>query len=87
MLTVPDLHVKREAQKRGLGVGHLPRHLIARDIAAGELVAKATEDGSSTRHTLYYAWRTRHQGKALAWFKERLCGNGNEIDWFSEDSG
>lgn len=82
VLTVPDLHIKREAQKRGLGVGYLPRHLIARDIAAGDLLVKATEDGLSTRHTLYYAWRTRHQGKALAWFKEQLCGDDPGFDWF-----
>lgn len=83
VLTVPDLQIKREAQKRGLGVGYLPRHLIARDIAAGDLIVKATEDGVSTRHRLYYVWRTRHQGKALAWFKKQLCWDGKGIDWFS----
>jgi len=83
VLTVPDLHIKRAAQKKGLGIGYLPRHLIAGDIAAGDLIVKATEDGVSTRHLLYYAWRTRHQGKALAWFKEQLCGEGKGIDWFS----
>ena len=82
VLTVPDLDVKRVAQKRGLGVGYLPQHLIAGDIAAGHLVVKATEDGVSSRHTLYYAWRTRHQGKALAWFKEQLCGDDPVFDWF-----
>lgn len=80
VLTVPDLLIKREAQKRGLGVGYLPRHLIAREIASRKLVVKATEDGVSVRHTLCYAWRTRHQGKALAWFMEKLCNDG--FDWF-----
>ncbi|RMD70854.1 MAG: LysR family transcriptional regulator [Gammaproteobacteria bacterium] len=74
VLAVPDLHIKREAQKRGLGVGWLPRHLIARDIATGALIVKATEDGPSVRHAVYCAWCIRHQGKALAWFRERLCG-------------
>ena len=83
VLTVPDLQIKREAQKRGLGVGYLPRHLIAKDIAAGELIVKATEEGSSTRHMLYYAWRTRHQGKALDWFRERLCGPEEPFEWFA----
>ncbi len=83
VLTVPDLETKREAQKRGLGVGYLPRHMIAQDLADGHLIVKATEDGKSSRHMLYYVWRTRHQGKALAWFKEQLCGVGNSIDWFS----
>lgn len=82
VFTVPDLEVKRLAQKRGLGVGYLPRHLIVGDIAAGHLIVKATEDGISSRHTLYYAWRTRNQGKALAWFKEQLCGDDPGFDWF-----
>ncbi|HEB98683.1 MAG TPA: LysR family transcriptional regulator [Thiotrichales bacterium] len=81
VLTVPDLQTKREAQRRGLGVGYLPRHMIEEDLAEGRLVIKATEDGTSIRHRLYYAWRTRHQGKALAWFRERLCEEG--VDWFS----
>ena len=83
VFTVPNLHIKREAQKRGLGIGYLPRHLVAEDIAAGDLIVKATEDGLSTRHTLYYAWRTSYQGKALAWFQEQLCGDEKGIDWFS----
>jgi DNA-binding transcriptional LysR family regulator len=82
VLTVPDLHIKREAQKRGLGVGYLPRHLIADDLAAGDLIPKITEDGASTRHMLYYVWRTRHQGKVLAWLKEQLCGDTPRYDWF-----
>ncbi|MEA1890572.1 MAG: LysR family transcriptional regulator [Pseudomonadota bacterium] len=83
VLTVPDLEIKREVQKRGLGVGHLPRHMIATDLAAGDLIIKETEDGAVTRHTINYAWRTRHQGKALAWFKQHLRRDGKCIDWFS----
>jgi len=83
VFTVPDLEVKRKAQKQGLGVGYLPRHLIAEDVAAGHLIVKATEDGvGSRRHTLCYAWRTRHQGKALDWFKEQLYGDDSGFDWF-----
>ncbi len=83
VLTLPDLSMKREAQRRGMGVGYLPRHLIASDLAAGDLIAKATEDGASTRHALYYAWRTRHQGKAMVWFRQQLWGEGQGVDWFS----
>jgi len=85
-LTVPDLHIKLEAQKRGLGVGYLPLHMIAEDIASGELMVKVTEDGLDTRHRLYYAWRTRNQGKALAWFKNQLCLEEEKsgINWFRE---
>ncbi len=82
VFTVPDLRLKRAAQKRGLGVGYLPLHMIAQDIAAGDLIIKTTEDGAGTRHMLYYAWRARHQGKALAWFRHQL----SEIDWFASEA-
>jgi len=82
VFTVPDLIMKREAQKRGLGVGYLPVHLIAAEIAAGELVIKATEDGRSTRHALFYAWPSRNQGKALGWFRQRFR-EGAVPEWFS----
>ena len=82
VLTVADLHQKADAQKRGLGVGHLPRHLIESDIAAGDLLVKATEDGASTLHMIYYAWRTRHQGKALNWFKQQMFENEKPVNWF-----
>ena len=82
VLTVPDLAVKREVHLRGLGVGYLPRHLVAGDIAAGRLVIKETEDGTGNRPMLYHAWRSRHRGKALAWFREQLCEREPAIDWF-----
>ena len=83
VLTVPDMAVKRDAHIRGMGVGYMPRHLIDADIAAGRLLVKDTEDGSSTPHLIYYAWRTRHHGKALSWFKRRLWEDGETPDWFS----
>jgi len=82
VFTVPDLIMKREAQKRGLGVGYLPVHLIAAELAAGELVIKATEDGRSTRHALFYAWPSRNPGKALDWFTQRFR-EGAVPEWFS----
>lgn len=82
VLTVADLYQKADAQKRGLGIGHLPRHLIEADIATGDLLVKATEDGASTLHMIYYAWRTRHQGKALNWFKQQMFENEKPVNWF-----
>lgn len=82
VLTVPDLQTKREAQLRGLGVGHLPRHLIAEDLAAGRLCVKATEEGEGFRQPLCFAWRTRNPGRALAWFLERLERVVREEGWF-----
>jgi DNA-binding transcriptional LysR family regulator len=35
---VNDLGAKRDLLKAGLGWGHLPRHLVAEDLASGELV-------------------------------------------------
>jgi len=82
VLTVPDMEMKRLAQVKGLGVGYMPMHLIADDVSAGRLIVKATEDSLSTRHTLYYAWRSNHQGKALAWFRQKLCHRDIPYNWF-----
>jgi len=82
VLTVPDQQIKYEAIKRGQGVGYLPMHMIREDLAAGTLIVKETEDGARRRHTLYYAWRTRHQGKALTWFNNQLCREPGGINWF-----
>jgi DNA-binding transcriptional LysR family regulator len=35
---VNDLGAKRDLLKAGLGWGHLPRHLVAEDLAGGQLV-------------------------------------------------
>jgi len=50
----------------------MQRHLINEDVRADDLIIKGTEGGLSSQHTIYYAWRTRHQGKALAWFNKYL---------------
>jgi len=83
ILTVPDLSIKCEAQRRGLGVGYIPRHLINESIRTGSLIIKETEDGLSFQHSIYSAWRTQHQGKALAWFKKYLCESETKINWFA----
>lgn len=82
VLTVPDMVVKRQAHISGLGVGYMPKHLIKDDIDSGKLIVKATEDNQSSQTPIYYAWRSNHQGKALAWFKEQLCDETVPYDWF-----
>ena len=82
VLTVPDMVVKRQAHIKGLGVGYMPKHLIEGDIDSGKLMVKATEDSQSSQTPIYYAWRSNHQGKALAWFKQRLCDEVALYDWF-----
>ncbi len=70
-ITVHDLEAKLIAQRKGLGVGNLPRHVAEREAAAGRLVIKQTEEPKVSA-PLFLAWRTKHKGKALAWFLDRL---------------
>jgi len=70
-LTVHDAQAKCDALVAGLGVGHLPRWLAERDVALGRLTIKAVAN-SSTPTRLSLAWRSGHEGKALAWFVSRL---------------
>lgn len=70
-LTVPHVQAKLRAQVMGLGVGNLPRYLVEREVRAGRLVVKRTQE-PRLAVPLYLAWRTAHRGKALQWFTERL---------------
>lgn len=83
VLTVPDMLIKRKAHIKGLGVGYMPKHLIGEDINSGKLIVKETEDSLNSQVAIYYAWRSNHQGKALAWFKQRLCDETVKYDWFN----
>lgn len=71
VLTVADQHQKRHAHRRGLGVGSLPRWLIADDVAHGRLVVRRTDPDAGVA-VAHLAWRRDHKGKALHWFRERL---------------
>lgn len=71
LFAVPGMRAKVAAQVAGLGVGSVPAHFAAPEIAAGRLVTRKvveTEPGAR----LSTAWRTTHQGKALQWFVQRL---------------
>lgn len=70
-LRVPDMESKAAAQAAGLGVGHLPRWLVEREVAAGRLVVRQLEEIRSPAR-LSIAWRARQKGKALAWFLREL---------------
>ncbi len=72
VLTVPSMRAKIAAQVAGLGVGYLPPHLVASEIAAKKLkvlpvVSSARYDGG-----LFAAWRPNRTGKALRWFAKAL---------------
>lgn len=70
-LRVPDMESKAAAQAAGLGVGHLPPWLAEREVAAGRLVLRQLAE-PKPRTPLYIAWRSRQQGRALAWFLAAL---------------
>ncbi len=82
-LVMPSYEVQREAQKRGLGVGYLPRHLASSDIEAGTLVELETEEVSIKHETLCYAWKVKQPGKALVEFKGHLCDFEKPINWLA----
>ena len=69
---------KIDAQRLGVGVGFLARHLIGDLLARGELVALPCSVPRPNM-PLYMAWRKDNDGRALAWFVE-ACGG---IDWFA----
>lgn len=68
-IRVASMAVKLEAQRLGIGVGFLPRHLAAPLIARGALVDLPCAVPRSSQ-PLYMAWRKGQRGKALAWFVE-----------------
>ena len=73
---VANMQAKIDAQKQGLGIGFVPRHLVADELARGELIAKAC-DIPRSRIPLYLAWPKQNQGQALSWISEQLAA----INW------
>jgi len=70
-LAVPSMQAKIAAQRAGLGVGWLPRHRVQSLLARGELVACEMADQREP-NVLYVAWRGEHEGRALAWWLDKL---------------
>ena len=62
---VPNTYNKLNAQKAGIGVGFLPRHLIREELKAGELVELPLDNARPQPSTLYMAWKMVNQGKGL----------------------
>lgn len=69
---VSNMQAKIDAQKQGLGIGFLPRHLVGNELARGELVAKACSIPRD-KITLYLAWHKQSNGQALNWFSQQLA--------------
>lgn len=75
VLTVPDLATKLAAQVAGLGVGYLSDWLAEPELRAGRLRLKRVAE-ERPAVALAVAWRAEHEGRALAWFVERLADEG-----------
>jgi len=70
-LTLASAAQKRAAILAGLGVGWMPEPYVRQDLITGSLIAldvKPQRQATAMR----YAWSTRRQGKALAWWLSRL---------------
>lgn len=65
--TVTDFETKKSVIKAGLGWGGVPDHLMAKEVAAGELI-HLNVDGFPPRHTEIFAVRRRDQamGKVMS---------------------
>jgi len=70
-LAVPSMRAKILAQRQGLGVGWLPLHRIKTLLERGELVERQTVSPREPNQ-LYLGWRSEHEGRALAWWIEKL---------------
>lgn len=72
VISVSSMTEKIAAQKAGLGVGHLARHRIQRELDDGDLVPLKLD--SNTNRVLC-AWRKGETGPALSWFIDRIDGD------------
>ncbi len=73
-IVVTTLEDKIALQLAAIGHGFIPHTIAQRYIESGQLVTKAVMEEHSSE-TLYLAWRTNDDGKALNWWKERLMAN------------
>jgi len=71
VLTMADMRSKVAAQCAGLGVGYVPRAMIAEELESGRLLAKEVKSQPPSPQ-LFVAWRADAPGKALRWFLKRL---------------
>ena len=70
-IIVPTIEHKIEVQCKGLGVGYLPLHRIAQQLAEGRLMLLEL-DVPRPPVEISAAWRRGNTGKALKWFVDRL---------------
>jgi DNA-binding transcriptional LysR family regulator len=71
--------------KAGAAAGFVARTIVARELAAGELVEIPLERPAQ-RQNLYLAWDERPRGKAFLWWLERLERPSLVDDWVRRSS-
>lgn len=79
LITVPDMSEKIRAQLSGLGVGYLPTHRIKSYLDTGQLVPVNIKDPQQQSRAVV-AWKDGQEGKASAWFRERITMDCLGID-------
>ena len=71
IMALPTLHAKIGAMKAGFAAGFVARMVVARELAAGDLI-EVTLERPLPRQNLHIAWDERPKGKAFLWWLERL---------------
>lgn len=69
---VPNTYHKLHAQKAGIGIGFLPKHLIENELKLGELIELPLSGAPKPPSSLYMAWKVVNQGKGLKRLRELL---------------
>ncbi len=77
VIRVDSMCAKINAQRIGLGVGFLPKHLAQPYLDSGELIEKSCSLPRPNQ-TSYIAWSKDQSGKALSWFSREL----RQVTWF-----
>ena len=72
-LFVQNIAQKQEAIQAGLGIGHLPRHRIASQLASGELIELPMGSDKDTDN--YMVWKLSNKGEGLAVLVRMLAGD------------
>ncbi|MDO9149754.1 MAG: LysR family transcriptional regulator [Methylotenera sp.] len=78
VLTVPNMHLKLQAQIAGLGAGYVPNKLLEQYVNNGQLIIKQVAEPKH-EGTIFLAWRS-DGGKAQQWLiKQFQLLNINDI--------
>lgn len=70
-ITVPNIDVKIQFQRAGLGFGFLPRILIEKDLQEGTLIELVVEEPRSPE-AVWLVKRANDKGEAVCWWYKKL---------------